>query len=198
MSAIAIIPARGGSQRIPGKNSRDFHGKPIIAYSIETARKAEIFDKVVVSTDSHHIAAIAGGCGAEILWREPAMAQDHIGTQEVMDCELTRIYEGGSIWYDHACCIYPCAPMLRPHTLRKAKELLTGDTPYVVPVGTWLQDPGQFYYGNSNAFLFKKELHGNGTRMVWIDPATEIDINTPADWHKAEAMYAKLKKEGKL
>lgn len=191
MSAIAIIPARGGSRRIPGKNWRDFFGKPIIAYSIETARAAGIFDKVVVSTDSRKIGAIAGQYGAEILWREFALAQDHIGTQEVMERELMRLGEAGD-WFDHACCIYPCAPMLKPETLVKARELLTGDTPYVVPVATWLRDPGQFYYGNSNAFTFRKALHGNGTKIVWIDPRTECDINTEEDWTRAKEMYQAL------
>jgi len=188
MTCIAIIPARGGSRRIPRKNIREFHGKPIIAYSIECAQQAGIFNSVYVSTEDEEIADIALQFGAEVLKRPPHLSHNHIGTQEVMQQALHDLDANGS-----ACCIYPCAPMLSSETLRRAKKMLTPGVPYVVPVATWLRDPGQFYFGSVNAFLFGAALHTTGTRMLWIDPATECDINTEEDWKRAEQMYLNLK-----
>jgi len=184
---ICVIPARGNSQRIPRKNIRDFWGKPIIAYSIETAIKSALFGLVVVSTDDKEIEAVARDYGAGVWWRQPDDGTR--GTQEVMrevldDCPA----------YEHACCLYPTAPMLQPKTLLVAMATMgMPGTTYVVPVGTWLRDPGQFYMGLSRAFG-NVDLLGPETRMLPIDPKTECDINVEADWIKAEQMYAQLRR----
>ncbi|DAB32064.1 MAG TPA: pseudaminic acid cytidylyltransferase, partial [Sulfurospirillum sp. UBA11407] len=73
---VAIIPARGGSKRIPKKNIKEFCGKPMIAYSIEAAKKSELFDKIVVSTDDESIAQVAKSFGAEVLKRPKELADD--------------------------------------------------------------------------------------------------------------------------
>lgn len=190
MKSVAIIPARGSSVRIPRKNIKMFHGQPIIAYSIKAALDAGIFDKVFVSTDDPEIAAVATEYGATPLMRSAELSRDEIGTQQVMRAVLEQLAEDRIV---HACCVYPCAPMLSADTLRRAYKLLTPGTPYVVPVGTWLRDPGQFYFGNANAFLCGADLHTSGTKMLWIDPATEIDINTQDDWRQAEQMFLTLK-----
>ena len=81
MSCVAIIPARGGSKRIPRKNIKPFAGKPIIAYSIEAALQSRLFDRVIVSTDDREIAAVAESFGAEVPFsRPPELADDHAGT----------------------------------------------------------------------------------------------------------------------
>jgi len=193
MTCIAIIPARGGSRRIPKKNIRMFHGKPIIAYSIEAARKSGVFDKIVVSTDCPDIAEVAIQYGAdEIHYRDESSSRDEVGTQEVARVVLADYPD-----FDYACVIYPCAPMLSPDTLKRAKLVFDnfGYTEYVVPVGNWLQDPGQFYFGKALSFFEELPLLGPYTRLLPIDPKTDCDINTMEDWERAERMYTELKEK---
>lgn len=189
---VAIIPARGGSRRIPRKNIREFHGKPIIAYSIEAARAA-LFDQVWVSTEDQEIAEVAIAFKAHVLYRPLDLARDEVGTQEVMKNALAAM-PGAEV----ACCIYPCAPLLRPNVLRRALELLVGDRNYIVPVGVWLSDPGQFYIGRADAFRRGVPLIGPGTCLMQIDPGTSCDINTEEDWKRADAMYAALQPHEKV
>lgn len=95
--AIAVIPARGGSKRVPGKNIRRFFGKPLIAYTIEAARQSEMFDQVIVSTDSDEIAAIARDCGAVVPFlRKESLADDHTPVSAVTLDALNRIDPSGS------------------------------------------------------------------------------------------------------
>ena len=87
---IAVIPARGGSKRIPRKNIRAFAGKPIIAYSIAAARECGLFDRIIVSTDDEEIAAVARAFGAETPFRRPPeLSDDHTGTDPVTAHALT-------------------------------------------------------------------------------------------------------------
>ena len=188
MSCVAIIPARGGSTRIPGKNKRLFHGKPIIAYSIETAKESGLFDQVLVTTDDIEIARIAMSYGAEAMPRSEEMAKDETGTQEVMRDSLQYID------CEYACCLYATAPMLDPETLREA-FLMLRDSTYVVPMATWMKDPGQFYFGHALAFLKDVPLICNGLSIIPISPETECDINTPEDWTRAEQMYTALQEK---
>ncbi len=183
----AIIPARGGSRRIPRKNIRLFHGKPILGYSIEAART--VFDQVWVSTEDVEIAEVAHKLGALVLYRPRELAQDAVGTQEVM-----RHAVGAIAAAEVACCIYPCAPFLRPRVLYQALQLLAENERryYVVPVGQWLSDPGQFYLGRAEAFREGRMLVGAGTVLMQIDPRFALDINTEEDWQRAAALYEQL------
>lgn len=192
MTCVAIIPARGGSRRIPRKNIRLFHGKPIIAYPIQAAKKSGLFGEIIVSTDDEEIAKVALSYGAtSVHVRSPAMAEDEVGTQEVMK----HVLEDFDIDRGLACCIYPCAPMLSAVTLRNAGRVLyQSATNYVVPVATWLRDPGQFYFGQISAFREMTDLRM--ATLLPIDPATECDINTECDWLRAENMYLKWKGQG--
>lgn len=175
---VAIIPARGGSQRIPKKNIRDFHGKPIIAYSIETAKRSGMFDVVYVSTENADIAVVACKHGAEVIDRPRELAKDEVGTQIVMAHALSVI--GCS---RHACCIYATAPMLTSADLwRGLRQLLMSEADYAYC-------PGIFYWGKVSAFREGKPLDG---RLVLLDGERGIDINTPADWTRAEQLYARL------
>ena len=184
-NVVAIIPARGNSQRIPLKNIRLFHGKPIIAYSISAAIESKLFDRVIVSTDNQLIAAVAQQYGAEVIMRSDEMSQNEVGTQEVMAHVLKDIE------CEYACCLYPCAPMLASNSLNLALQYLKfGTVLYVVPVATWLRDPGQFYFGRRDAFINNWPLRI--AQLMPIDPATECDINTMADWERAEKMFAEL------
>jgi pseudaminic acid cytidylyltransferase len=110
--AIAIIPARGGSNRIPRKNIREFHGKPIIAYSIDAARHSKCFERIVVSTDDDEIAAVAQEFGAEVPFRRPpSLADAHTGTIDVVKHAVDTL-EASGITFEWTCCIYATAPFL--------------------------------------------------------------------------------------
>lgn len=112
MRKLAIIPARGGSKRIPRKNIKDFLGKPIIAYSIETALQSGLFDEVMVSTDDAEIAEVAVRYGAKVPFlRSAENSNDHAGTGAVLKEVLTQ-YETAGQQFDVACCIYPTSPLL--------------------------------------------------------------------------------------
>ena len=110
MNNIAIIPARGGSKRIPRKNIRNFLGKPILAYSIDIAIKSRLFSEVMVSTDDEEIANIAKQFGANVpFFRSKSNSTDNSTTLEVIE-EVVNTYIENDKHFDNICCIYPCAP----------------------------------------------------------------------------------------
>ncbi len=121
---IAVIPARGGSKRIPGKNIKFFAGKPLIAYSIEAAIQSELFDHVFVSTDSPEIARVATEYGAEVpFFRSAELADDFTGTDAVVLDFIERIKEKG-IQAEYVCCIYATAPFVQSRDLKKGYIIL--------------------------------------------------------------------------
>jgi pseudaminic acid cytidylyltransferase len=131
---VGVIPARGGSKRIPRKNIRPFAGRPIIAYSIAAARQCCVFDRIIVSTDDEEIAAVARECGAETPFvRPPELSDDHTGTDPVVAHALHWLAEHGAL-ADAACFIYATAPFLTPEDLRRGYELLTPDKAFVLTV----------------------------------------------------------------
>ena len=124
MQAIAIIPARGGSKRIPKKNIKLFHGKPLIAYSIETALKSGLFNKVFVSTDSTEIAQIAQEYGAEVpFMRSSELADDFTSSGDVIEDTIKKLWERGEK-FKYVCTIYATAPFLQKEYLVKGYEVL--------------------------------------------------------------------------
>lgn len=122
---IAIIPARGGSKRIPRKNIKAFHGKPMIAYSITVAKQSGLFDKIIVSTDDSEIAEVARLHGAEIPFMRPKnLADDFTGTVPVIAHAIEAVQTLG--WQvGEVCCIYATAPFLQADDLSKGLDLLT-------------------------------------------------------------------------
>ncbi len=115
--SIAIIPARGGSKRIPKKNIKDFHGKPLIAYSIQTALKSKLFEKVVVSTDDEEIAEISKKYGAEVPFLRPKeLSDDFTSSGEAVNYTLERLKDNGEE-YNYCCTIYATAPLLKAEFL---------------------------------------------------------------------------------
>ena len=122
--AVAIIPARGGSKRIPRKNIKDFFGKPLIAYSIEIALKSNLFDKVIVSTDDEEIAKIALEYGAIVPFLRPKeLSDDFTGTGTVVNHALEYLKSVGEN-YDFVCTIYATAPFLNEKYLLVGFEKL--------------------------------------------------------------------------
>jgi pseudaminic acid cytidylyltransferase len=219
---LAVIPARGGSKRIPRKNIRPFAGRPMIGYAIEAARRSGLFEHVVVSTDDAEVAEVARREGAELPFLRPAeLADDHTPTVPVIAHAIRACRELG--WrVDTACCIYPGVPLLQVQDLAAALALLQDDTPYVFPVLPFrspiqralrrdaggrsapfhpehaqtrtqdlppaYHDAGQFYWGHAQAWLDGLSLHADARTLVLCD-ASVVDIDTPADWALAEALY---------
>lgn len=124
MSSVAIITARGGSKRIPAKNIKIFRGKPIIAYSIETALSSGLFDYVMVSTDDVMIAEVAKKFGAEVpFMRSKKNANDYSSTADVLEEVLVDLNKLGKS-FEFFCCIYPTAPFITENTLRESFDLM--------------------------------------------------------------------------
>ncbi len=135
---IAVIPARGGSKRIPRKNIKLFHGRPMIAYAIEAAKKSGLFEHIIVTTDDAEIAEIANSFGAEIpFMRPPELSDDFTPTVPVIAHAIKDCVELG--WsVNEVCCIYPGVPLL------SESEILTGyallqqmESGYSFPVATF-------------------------------------------------------------
>lgn len=122
---ICVIPARGGSKRIPRKNIRDFCGKPMIAWSIETAIKSELFAHIIVSTDDEEIATFATSLGAKVPFRRPAqLADDYTPTRPVVNHAI-REAEQHFGRPEFVCCIYPTAPFIQSDDLQRGLQQLT-------------------------------------------------------------------------
>ena len=192
---VAVIPARGGSRRIPRKNIKLFHGKPIIAYSIETAKASGLFDEVFVTTDDFEIASIAERYGAHALGRPEELSVNGAGTQEVVKWVLTAALTNPPTPIDYVCCIYATAPMMLAGDLRRGFDLVSNSSMnYAFSIGTrpCLHDAGQWYWGHASAFANSWPLFDALTYMVPIPAERVCDINLPEDWIRAEEMYARL------
>lgn len=135
---IAIIPARGGSKRIPRKNIQLFAGKPIIAYSILAAKYSGLFDRIIVSTDDKEIASIAKEWGAEVPFMRPAeLSGDYTGTMEVIQHSINQLESIGN-QMEYVCCIYATAPFVTASALCNAyNQLQTTQSDYVFTVTTF-------------------------------------------------------------
>ena len=125
MPNLAIIPARGGSKRIPRKNIKDFHGRPIISYSIEIAISSCLFDEVMVSTDDMEIAELSKGFGAKVPFlRSEKTADDFATTMDVLNEVYEKYKSDIGKSYDNICCIYPTAPLIQIQHLKVGLESL--------------------------------------------------------------------------
>lgn len=178
MKNICIIPARGGSKRIPRKNIKEFLGKPIIAYSIEAALKSGLFDEVMVSTDDEEIAAIAKQYGAKVPFlRSAETANDYATTADVLLEVLAKYREQGQE-FDNLCCLYATAPLISSNDLAEALQLMNNskfDCVYPVvqfsyPIWRCLDvaEDGSMKrhwpeYENSRSQDLPKEYHDTGT-----------------------------------
>ncbi len=186
----AIIPARGGSRRIKRKNIREFYGKPIIAYSIEAAKKSGLFDKIIISSDHTEIIDIAMEYGATDYHDRPdELAVDEIGTQEVirdvlLNCEINN---------DYICCIYATTPLMSVDDLKRGYDAIYPGVDHAISIGyPPLRDAAQFYWSTIKALLNDVQYFGCGTRLIKIDADRVCDINVEDDWKQAEEMYVKL------
>ena len=153
---IAIITARGGSKRIPKKNIKDFCGKPIIAYSIEAAISSELFDEVMVSTDSEEIAEIAKKYGASVpFMRSAETSNDYATTNDVL-IEVFNEYKKRGQEFDIAVCIYPTAPFVTADKLKRAIDMVEKDgADAVTPVVQFSFPPQRAFIIRDNALEYQ-------------------------------------------
>lgn len=150
---LAVIPARGGSKRIPKKNIRDFCGKPIITYPVEAAVSSGIFSEVMVSTDSEEIAAVAKAAGAKIPFMRSKETSDDFATVDDVVLEVLEEYKKTGKVFDYVCGIYPTAPFVTKELLLQAVELMEKYHPaQVMPMV-------QFSYPPQRCFILDGENH---------------------------------------
>lgn len=147
---IAVITARGGSKRIPKKNIKEFCGQPIIAYAIRAALESQMFDTVMVSTDSEEIANVAVQYGAEIPFMRSERTSDDFATTEDVIIEVIKEYEQRGRHFDTVCCLYPTAPFVTADILKQAMEVMNVMNPAaVIPVV-------QFSYPPQRCFVIEE------------------------------------------
>jgi N-acylneuraminate cytidylyltransferase len=179
MKNLAIIPARGGSKRIPRKNIKPFLGRPIISYSIEAAVQSKLFDEVMVSTDDDEIAEIAVKYGAVVpFMRSGKNAGDFATTAEVI-LEVLKSYQELDKAFRLGCCIYPCAPFVTAEKLRESCLKLTeDDLDIVIPVV-------HFSYPIWRALRAENGL----LKMIWPENEDKRSQDLPDTFHDAGQFY---------
>lgn len=179
MRNVAIITARGGSKRIPRKNIRAFLGKPIIAYSIETALKSELFDYVMVSTDDDEIADISKKYGAKVpFMRSKQTSDDFAGTADVI-LEVLSDLNKIEKHFDNVCCIYPTAPFISKKSLEESYKLLVNEKfDSVFPVCA-------FSYPIQRAL----EINNSKTKMVWEENLNMRSQDLAPRYHDVGQFY---------
>ena len=184
MSVLAIIPARGGSKRIPRKNIKEFCGKPIICYSIEAALQSGVFDEVMVSTDDREIAETALAAGASVPFlRSTDGANDRATISDVIR-EVLAGYRERGISFDYYAIIYATAPMIRPEYLRQGYELLKNSGEgFMLPVVRYSYPPQRSY-------------RINGTVLEWNNPeAYSVRTQDLEPWYHDCGMFSFAKVE---
>ena len=180
MNAVAIIPARGGSKRIPRKNIRTFAGLPIIAYSIRAAKAADLFTRVIVSTDDEEISTVANEQGAEAPFRRPVeLADDFATTDAVLLHALEWLWSEGT-QFDYFCCIYPTAPFVTPADLENGlKVLQQTDATTAVSVSVY----------PSTIFRALKITKDDRLEMFWPEHRDRRSQDFETAWHDAGQFY---------
>ena len=191
---IAIIPARAGSERIKKKNIKIFHGKPIIAWSIQEALKSKLFKKVIVSTDSKKIANISKKYGAEVPFlRSKSLSKSTANINDVI-FDVLKYYKNKKILINYACLIYACAPFLKSQDLRKAFRIIKKNKKldYVLSISKFKSA----YYrslkisGNLIKPLFKKYVFSRSQliRDFYFDNA-QFTIGRSESWLKKKHAF---------
>jgi pseudaminic acid cytidylyltransferase len=183
MANLAIIPARGGSKRIPRKNIKEFHGIPIIAYSIRAALDSGLFDEVMVSTDDLEIANISKFYGAKVpFMRSLKNSSDNATTFDVLEEVIDKYGTENHVNFKFVCCLYPCAPFIKKEYLIRAFEMLNQNNfDTVFPI---------VKYGNN--ILRALRVEDNKVKMIYPEYQTfrtqdlEISYYDPGQFYWAQ------------
>jgi len=179
MSSICIIPARGGSKRIPRKNIKNFHGIPIIAYSIKTALDSGLFNEVMVSTDDKEIAEISKKNGAVVpFYRSKTTSNDFAGIPDVLVEVITKYISMGRE-FDSICCILPTAPFLtKIHLIESYSDFIANDFDTLIPIV-------KFSYPILRSF----SLVNGKVRMNWPENYSKRSQDLEPAYHDAGMFY---------
>jgi len=155
--SIAIIPARKGSKRIPGKNIKLFYGKPIIYYAIKKAEESGLFSKILVTTDSKKIANISKKFGASVEFIRPKyLSNDKVGTIEVVSHAVNYL-KRKNIFYKYVCCIYPATPLINLKKFKICYKILNSNKfNYVFPVSKYHKTNNTYLLLNKNRTVKEK------------------------------------------
>ncbi|MCF6345031.1 MAG: pseudaminic acid cytidylyltransferase [Thiomicrorhabdus sp.] len=194
---LCVIPARGGSQRIPRKNIKDFLGKPIIAYSIEVALQSGCFDKVIVSTDDEEIARIARQYGAEVPFVRPAeLSNDFAGTLPVIKHAIEWMETEGE-QVDWVCCLYATAPFVQATLLQTGfKQLQTTGADYcfsVTTFGTPIQRAFRMTAKNRLAMFHPENFHKRSQDLEEaFHDAGQFYWGSPGAFKEERAIYSEF------
>ena len=179
-NAVAIIPARGGSKRIPRKNIRDFCGKPIIAYSIETAKASFLFKHIYVSTEDSEIAEISTQYGAAIIDRPSRLADDYTSTVSVIRHAIEWL-ETQNTTLDFVCCIYPTTPFLCPEDLIMGFDIITTEDSW-----EFVLSATEYSYPTQRSF----QINDNGgIEMCYPDHFKSRTQDLETRYHDADKFY---------
>lgn len=193
-SRVAIIPARGGSKRIPRKNVKDFCGKPMIAWSIEAAKASGCFDQIIVSTDDVEIARVASEWGATVPFMRPAeLSDDFTGTLPVIRHAVEWLNQHDSP-VEYACCLYATAPFVAAEDLKKGLQLIRDSgssyafsvTSYAFPIQRAIR-----ITGNGRVAMFNPEhfrTRSQDLEEAWHD-AGQFYWGTPRAWCEERAIF---------
>lgn len=179
MNKICIIPARGGSKRIPRKNIKHFLGKPIIAYSIECALSSGIFDEVMVSTDDEEIASVARSYGASVPFMRSALnANDYASTVDVL-IEVVDSYRQHNRLFDAGCCVYPTSPLATVSRIKEGfNKLSNASYDTVFPIV-------RFSYPIWRGL----QVSEGKVRMIWPENMPKRSQDLSASYHDAGQWY---------
>lgn len=191
---LAVIPARGGSKRIPRKNIKSFVGKPMIHYPITSAKESLCFDKIIVSTDDNEISQIAIKCGAEVPFKRPkSISDDHTGTTSVIKHAI-EYFQNKGFDLSEVCCIYATTPMLMASDIKTGLDMLTNGNSEFVFSATSYSFPIQRAFEldeNNYAKLLWPENHfvrSQDLKEVFHD-AGQFYWGTPNAWLNQSNMY---------
>ena len=177
---ICVIPARSGSKRIPKKNIKNFCGKPIIAYSIEAAINCNLFDRIIVSTDSDEIAKIGNKYGAETPFIRPEkLSDDFTHTHEVIGHTVSYLEKKGYN-IDYACCIYPTAPFIQVSDLLQGLELIKSEKWDLILAAT------NYSYPIFRSFEY---LSNGGLKMIFPKYFNSRSQDLPKVYHDTGQFY---------
>lgn len=216
---LCVIPARGGSKRIPRKNIKEFCSKPMLAYAIAVAKDSQLFSRIVVSTDDDEIAAIANQYGAEVLKRPQLLADDYATTVAVIRHSIDALNLADDV---NLCCLYPCTPLLTAQIINNAyQKWINSNAKFCIPVlefessiyrslklnerdeileifdneNTRTQDLQKAYYDAGQFYWGSAKSWAIENKIREQSVAfvlaknSVVDIDTPDDWQFAEWLY---------
>jgi CMP-N,N'-diacetyllegionaminic acid synthase len=219
----AIIPAKGRSTRVPGKNLKDLCGKPMLAYILETAKSATGVDRVIVSTDSEEVKKVAEQYGADVPFIRPAsLTEDQVTTREVLQHALDELARIEGYVPDYVLLLYPTSPLLRKERIEEAIEIaIRKDSDSVVSGSLdkghyWIEVEGGWvrlypqkqvnsqwqiplFVENGAIYLtkshiMKKQYVADKADIVLMDPDENVDVDYPEDFEKVERMLQEGKR----